>query len=239
MADECRFNYSSGVAAGKDVLYLGAGSCPFYFKYSKTGTELAHFPYNFPRAEDFECDNVSYSVDVIWGADAFDGHLRAFEQPTGTCIFGGGIALLPTKGRMTGGASLLATKPAGAQAKIAVTIHCDATVNPDRMEVNWADPVTGKSQRFHMTTMTSAMCSDDPTIAPNPPDANFDTHDGQGDGRYDGVPGATATWRIQDAGEPGTGSDRGNITIKDASGNVVLQAAGVTLDGDWQAHNTK
>jgi hypothetical protein len=239
MVPECGFNYSSGVAAGLNVLYLGADGCPFYFRYSKTGVKQAAFPYNFERSEDFECDDVSYNVDVIWARDAFDGHLRAFEQPTGTCTFGGGVVPPILKGRMTGGANLLATNPAGAEAKIAVTIHCDVTVNPNRMQVNWIDPSTGASHRFHMTSMTSARCSDDPTITPNPPGANFDTHDGEGTGRYDGTPGATAEWRLQDAGEPGTGVDRGSITITDANNNVVLEASGPTLRGDWQAHNTK
>jgi hypothetical protein len=108
------------------------------------------------------------------------------------------------------------------------------------MEVNWKDPSTGKEHRFHMTEMTSASCSDDPTITPNPPDASFDTHDGKGNGRYDGVSGATAEWRLQDAGEPGTGKDRGRITIKDANSVTVLVAPiGPTLDGDWQAHKSK
>jgi hypothetical protein len=88
--------------------------------------------------------------------------------------------------------------------------------------------------------MTSARCSDDPTITPNPPNATFDTHDGMGTGRYDGASGATADWRLQDAGEPGTGNDRGRITIKDANNNVVLDAPlGRTLDGNWQAHGAK
>jgi hypothetical protein len=240
MAPECGgVNYSSGVAAGAKDLWLTADGCPRYFQYSKTGTKIANFPYDSVRAEDDECDNITFApLNALWVRD-IDGRLAAFEQPI-ECKFGGGVAAFAEKGRMTGGARLFATIPLGAEPQITVTIHCDPSVNPNRMEVNWKDPATGQSNRFHMTSMTSATCTDDPTIAPNPPGANFDTHDGTGTGRYDGVLGATADWRLQDAGEPGTGNDRGRITIKDASGTTVLIAPlGPTLDGDWQAHNTK
>lgn len=237
MAPDCGFNYSSGVAAGANDLWLDADGCPRYFQYSKTGTKIASFPYDSVRAEDNECDNVTFApLFALWVRDV-DGRIAAFEQPI-ECKVGGGVAL-PKKARMTGGARLLAEVPLGAEPQISVTIHCDASVVPNRMEVNWKDPSTGKEHRFHLTKETSASCSDDPTITPNPPDAAFDTHDGQGTGRYNGVAGATATWRLQDAGEKGAGFDRGRIEIKDANGNVVLEAAGLTLDGDWQAHQGK
>jgi hypothetical protein len=237
MVAECGFNYSSGVAAGANDLWLNADGCSRYFQYSKTGTKIASFPYDSTRAEDNECDNITFApLNAVWVRDV-DGRLAAFEQPI-ECKFGGGVSP-PTKARFTGGARLLATNPAGAEPQISVTLHCSTTSNPNRMEVNWKDPATGKEQRFHMTQMTSASCSDDPTITPNPPDASFDTHDGKGNGRLNGVLGATAEWRLQDAGERGTGVDRGNITIKNSSSTTVLQASGVTLDGDWQAHKTK
>jgi hypothetical protein len=237
MTAECGFNYSSGVAAGANDLWLAADGCDHYFRYSKTGTKIASFPYDSERAEDDECDNITFApLSALWVRDAL-GRLAAFEQPI-ECKFGGGFSL-PNKARMTGGARLLATTPVGAESQISVTIHCNKDVKPNRMEVNWKDPATGKEHRFHMTLMTSASCSDDPTITPNPPDAPFDTHDGTGDGRLDGVLGATAEWRLQDAGEPNKAVDRGRITIKNASNATVLQASGMTLDGDWQAHKAK
>jgi hypothetical protein len=236
MAPECGFNYSSGVAAGASELWLTADGCPHYFEYSKTGVKLASFPYDAQRAEDDECDNVTFApLNALWVRDV-QGRLAAFEQPI-ECKFGGGVT--HAQGRMTGGARLLASTPTGAEPQIAVTIHCDQTVTPNQLEVTWKD-TSGNQHRFHMTAMTSARCSDDPTITPNPPNADFDTHDGSGTGRYDGADGAKADWRIQDAGEPGTGSDRGRITIRDASNNVVLDAPlGPTLDGNWQAHQGK
>jgi hypothetical protein len=195
MAPECGFNYSSGVAAGANDLWLTADGCPHYFQYSKAGTKLASFPYDSGRAEDDECDNVTFApLNALWVRD-IDRRLAAFEQPI-ECKFGGGV--VPTKARMTGGARLPATTSVGAEPQIAVTIHCDSTVTPNRTEVNWKDPSTGKEHRFHMTQITSASCSDDPTITPNPPDASFDTHTGGGTGKFDGAAGATATWRLQE-----------------------------------------
>jgi hypothetical protein len=233
MVAECGFNYSSGVAAGANDLWLIADGCPHYFQYLKNGTKVASFPYDAQRGEDDECDNVTFKpLFALWVRDVL-GRLAAFEQPI-ECKVGGGVTL-PKKARMTGGASLLAVVPVGAEPQISGITYCDKSVRPNRLEVNWKD-AAGKEQRFHLTEMTSASCSDDPTITPNPPDADFDTHDGQGTGRYNGAAGATATWRRQDAGEKGAGFDRGRIEIKDAGGNVVLDAAGITLDGNWQAH---
>jgi hypothetical protein len=236
MVPECGINYSSGVSAGANELWLDADGCPRYFQYSKTGTKINSFPYDSTRAEGNECDNVTFApLNALWVRDV-DGRLAAFEQPI-ECKLGGGLAL-PKKARMTGGARLAAVVPAGAEPQISGITYCDVDEGPNRIEVNWKD-TAGKEHRFHLTEMTSASCSDDPTIIPNPPDADFDTHDLQGNGRLDGVAGATITLRRQDAGEKGAGFDRGRIEIKDASNTVVLEAAGLTLDGDWQAHQGK
>ena len=237
MADECGFNYSSGVAVGGSDLFLGADGCKFYFEYTKTGIEVAHFPYNFERAEDFECDNVSYTVSVIWARDAFDGHLRAFEQPSANaCKLGGGVAL-PAKARMTGGGDAPTTVPANSTAHHGFVLHCDETVRPNRLEVNWKDSA-GNSHQFHLLSETDATCSDDPLITPNPPNASFDTHSGKGTGRYDGTLGASVDWKFKDAGEPGT-LDSECIRVRDGSNNVVLYVgAGAPADCTLPTPNT-
>jgi hypothetical protein len=221
MRPVCGFNYSSGVAVGGSDLFLGADGCPHYFEYTKTGTEVANFPYMGERAEDFECDNLSYSVSVIWARDAFDGHLRAFEQPAANaCIFGGGV-VLPAGARMTGGGNVPTTIPAGSTARHGFVLHCDSTIEPNRLEVNWLDGA-GTLNHFHLQTETSASCSDDPTISPNPPNASFNTHSGKGTGVLDGTSGANIDWKLKDAGEPGSGVDSACIRIRDGSGAVVL-----------------
>ncbi|GEM_PF-1597043 len=130
-------------------------------------------------------------------------------------------------GRMTGGGSVFTAD--GMRVTHGFELHCDYTDLPNNLEVNW------KGNRFHMETLTSATCTDDPTIAPDPPPAGFDTYHGTGAGRYNGASGATAEWTFTDAGEPGK-YDHAEITIKDADGNVVLYVSGYLHFGNHQAH---
>ena len=132
------------------------------------------------------------------------------------------------EGRMTGGGSIFTAN--GTRVTHGFTLRCDITRGPNNLQIDW------QGNRFHLDTLTSAVCTDDPAIAPNPPSAGFDTYRGRGTGRYNGVPGATATWTFTDQGEPGK-SDRAAITITDANGNVVLNVALTVLDkGNHQAH---
>jgi len=109
-------------------------------------------------------------------------------------------------------------------------LHCDASQLPNSLEINW------EGNRFHLTHLDTATCLDDPAIAPPPPAAPFDTYIGTGTGRYNGVPGATATWTFTDQGEPGS-SDTATYTITDADGNVVLDVVVTNLTfGNHQAH---
>jgi hypothetical protein len=113
-------------------------------------------------------------------------------------------------------------------------LECDASEKPNNLQVNW-----DRGNKFHLESLTSASCTDDPTISPNPPDANFDTYTGTGDGRYNGESGATAEWRFTDAGEPGS-DDTMTITIRDSNGNIVLSITNEELDGgNHQAHSHK
>ena len=105
-------------------------------------------------------------------------------------------------------------------------LHCDHTVTPNRLEVNWQDSA-GDTPRFHLLSETDATCSDDPLITPDPPNASFDTHSGKGTGRYDG---ASVDWKFKDAGEPGT-LDSECIRVRDGSNTVVLYV-GVGLPAD-------
>ena len=108
-------------------------------------------------------------------------------------------------------------------------LHCDRR-NPNNLQINWG------GNRFHLETLTSAVCTDDPTIEPNPPGASFDTYDGAGDGRYNGAPGYCADWRFTDAGEGGSG-DYADIRISDCAGTTVLSVQGYLTYGNHQAHS--
>lgn len=131
------------------------------------------------------------------------------------------------EGRMTGGGSVFA---GSLRVTHGFTLRCDGGDNPQRLEVNW-----GKGNKFHLTSLTGVLCSDDPALIPNQPKAGFDTYEGTGVGKYNGAAGATASWKFTDAGEPGT-SDTAQITIWDANGNQVLTVSGPLEKGNHQAH---
>jgi hypothetical protein len=112
-------------------------------------------------------------------------------------------------------------------------LHCDLS-EPNNLEVNWG---RGRdSHQFHLAVLTSAACTDDPGIDPDPPPGTgLDTFNGSGSGRLDGDPGATAQWTFTDAGEPGH-NDRMRIMILDADGDVVLNVDTTLGGGDHQMH---
>ncbi|MFZ5828113.1 MAG: hypothetical protein ACOY94_27730 [Bacillota bacterium] len=132
------------------------------------------------------------------------------------------------EGRMTGGGSAFTAE--GQRVTHGFRLMCDATLGPNALQVNWG------GNRFHLESLTSALCYDDDMLAPAPPDAAFDTYVGAGTGRYNNQPGATATWTFTDAGEPGA-ADMVTIEITDASNNVVLSLSGLLDRGNHQAHN--
>lgn len=133
-----------------------------------------------------------------------------------------------TAGRMTGGGSVFAMD--GTRVTHGFQLHCDAAELPNNLQVNW-----GKGNKFHLESLTSATCTDDPAIGPSPPAASFDTYVGEGTGRYNGVSGATIEFTFTDAGEPGT-SDTATIEIK-VGVTVVLSATGIIDRGNHQAHD--
>jgi hypothetical protein len=134
-------------------------------------------------------------------------------------INGSSAALLTCglDGRMTGGGSVFETD--GTRVTHGFELHCDTPDVPNRLEINWA------GHRFHLETLISAFCSEDPTINAGHPTNIFNTYVGFGSGLLDGGPGATARWTFTDAGEPGT-NDTATIVIKDSLGKVVLTVSG-------------
>lgn len=221
---------NSGIAVGGAKLYLANNGCSEIYEVAKdfsSSTLFASFP---ARLEDLECDNITFASSgkaAIWSIDAYDNVLNAWEIPTGACLFGGGGGE-QSQGRMTGGGSVFTT--AGVRVTHGFELHCDASNSPNNLQVNW-----GKGNRFHLTSLTSAACSDDAAISEGNPVAGFDTYVGKGNGTYNGSAGATAEWTFTDAGEPGTG-DEVSLTIKDALNNTVLTVTGTLDNGNHQAH---
>ena len=184
---------NSGIAVGGAKLYLANNGCSEIYEVAKdfsSSTLFASFP---ARLEDLECDNITFASSgkaAIWSIDAYDNILNAWEIPTGACLFGGGEQ---SQGRMTGGGSVFTA--AGVRVTHGFELHCDASNGPNNLQVNW-----GKGNRFHLTSLTSAACSDDAAISEGHPAAGFDTYAGKGEGTYNGSPGATAEWTFTDAG---------------------------------------
>lgn len=135
-------------------------------------------------------------------------------------------------GRMTGGGRLVSVD--GQKVTHGFVLRCAVDQRrKDALQVNWGD-----GHRFHLARVEAASCGDDPSITPDPRRASFDTHSGRGVGRYDGRDGATITWRLTDAGEPGT-SDTVRLVIRDASGATVLDVSGQLQKGNHQAYDAK
>lgn len=131
-------------------------------------------------------------------------------------------------GRMTGGGTIPVGKTT-LGGKHGFELHCDPADLPNRLEVNW-----GKGNKFHLESLTSALCSNDPSLDEEQPVAGFDTYKGAGTGRLNGVSGATAKWVFTDDGEPGT-ADYAKISISDGV-NPPYVFSGNLTNGNQQAH---
>jgi len=127
--------------------------------------------------------------------------------------------------RMTGGGSIILAD--GTRVTHCFELHCSRNDVPNNLEINW-----GGGNNFHLGSLTSVRCSDDPLIAPPPPHAGFDTYVGEGTGTCNGL-AASITFRLTDAGEPGT-SDTAQYTI---TGGCSLNTPILPLTfGNQQAH---
>lgn len=116
-------------------------------------------------------------------------------------------------------------------------VHCTPR-HSDNLEI--VDHSTGLN--FHLTELTYAVCSDDPGIDPNPPDAAFDTFYGEGVGRCK-MPSdnqwqdCSIRFTFTDGGERG-GCIRDTASIEIINGNGNLLIIGSDVDcGNHQAHD--
>lgn len=111
------------------------------------------------------------------------------------------------------------------------TVHCDITLS-NNLEINWP------GNKWHLDKpLTGAVCINDPNVAPEPPDAPFDTFIGEGIGRLNGVDGSLVQFIFVDAGEPSGRGDKALIKVYDPNGVLVLSIPLSALDnGNNQAH---
>ncbi len=174
----------------------------------------------------------SYSNTVTaTGDDQLGTPVSATSQDTCTVI---PPPPTPALGRITGGGSVFYNVSDGTQVEVRVTkgyeLHCNASKLPNNFEVNW------NKSKFHLENLTNAICVNDTSFSPKPPRAPFDTYYGNGTGRLDGVPGATAAWKLTDKGEPGK-NDTVAIQIWDVNGTLVLNVPeNLVHNGNNQAH---
>lgn len=220
---------NSGLAIGIDgTLYAGTNGFAKIVRIDTPGAGATFggvFATVSGRDEDLECGPKTEGKETILSRDLFlPGRIDILEAPEGTCQ----SPVEPVdERRMTGGGSVFTANPV--RVTHGFELHCDVNNLPNRLEVNW-----DKGNKFHLENLTSAVCVDDPNLDEEQPVAGFDTYEGQGTGRYNGVSGATAKWKFTDDGEPGT-SDTVWLEIKDAS-NVVVQVTGLLDRGNHQAH---
>ena len=135
----------------------------------------------------------------------------------------------PTCGRMTGGGSVFIEGPPRVRVTRGFELHCCYQSLPNNLQVNWQG-----GNKFHLTEITDAYCTDDPAIIQYPPAAPFDTYVGEGTGRFNNQPGATIHFVFVDAGEPGI-EDWASIVVEFGP-DTVLNVSGHMERGNLQAH---
>jgi hypothetical protein len=188
------------------------------------GTFTATSPAQSPTAGGSYCWTATYNPDAT----------TAYSGSGSTTVDKECFSVLAsvTTGKMTGGGSVIdPTGTPNTRVTHGIELQCDVTKTPNNLQINW-----GSGNKFHLDSLTSAFCVDDPSITPNPPAAGFDTYVGTGTGSFNGVSGYQAQWTFTDAGEPGT-SDHAKIVIKNSAGTIVVLSVSGNLDkGNQQAH---
>ena len=207
-------------------LTVVAGDCSFggaattsqvVSESEQTGWNLQPAPVVFPGALTLSDTGCTIRVDIT--KEPSDIHFELVGHPTGSIV----VVLVAAKdGRMTGGGRVL---DAGVRYTHGFQVRCDGS-RPSNVQVNWS-----KGNRYHLETMTAALCFDDPLIAEGNPAAGFDTFLANGSGRLNGDGGTPSWFHFTDAEEPGKGVDLAEFTI---GGAPVVSA---TLEsGNHQAH---
>ena len=135
-------------------------------------------------------------------------------------------------GRWTGGGNFFCTDGQGNEFKVThgFELHCSTDLVPNNLEVNWLG-----GENFHLTELLTAECHDLPEINPRPPRAPVDQLIATGTGRFNNEDGATISFEMTDAGEPGR-NDVMTLTITSPGGEVVLDCSNTLNGGNHQAH---
>jgi hypothetical protein len=153
------------------------------------------------------------AIGLLLSCVTLPGPARAASDANGAGMDGGGCVTTPGDQRIQHGFDL----------------HCDPDDPPNSLDIDW------DGHRFHLEAIERTRCLDDPAIDLEPPVAGFDTVSGRGTGRLNDEDGATVDWVFTDAGAAGV-EDHAAITIRRASGEVVLDVSGTLTYGNHEAH---
>jgi hypothetical protein len=149
-----------------------------------------------------------------WSGLALEQNGQAFWASS-SCHSGVTRFDLTSDAHMFGGGSEFSST--GTQITYGADLHCDASVLPNYLQVFW-----GNGSIFYMQTMKAASCTGSP----------FNTHSGTGTGTINGEGGATALWTLVDNGEPGIMNDTGQLVIKNAAGQTMVEISGKIVAGN-------
>jgi hypothetical protein len=194
-------NAPDGEPNGKDVLFTVTGANSESGSDTISGGE-AQFTYTGDNAGD---DTITACFDLD------DDGVCDGDEPTATAVKTWEDA--GVDGRMVSNARR-------GVATFASIIDCSAAVANSRSRpftVQWS------GNTFRLSSVTAVSCFNDPGFAPSPAPATlaFDTQEGTGAGRVNGVSGYTLEWRLEDRGAPSPG-DRARLRITRNSGSVVV-----------------
>jgi hypothetical protein len=173
---DCVTNGVSGVAAGASSLYVAAGDCAKGFRYTKSDSQPALKLSTFKAAVgsgDVECDSLTFPATVVWVRNVADGHLRAVEVATGTCVFGGGVALNELVRWMSGAGEAFDVTDLTVGVQHAFHLLCEPPTGgdqPNNMVINWKKG--GMHFSFHLARLDFVDCFffDVPPASPPPCD---------------------------------------------------------------------
>jgi hypothetical protein len=173
---------------------------------------------------------VSYTSNVGFsGTDTFTYTVSDGNGGTATATVTITVWPTQTTSRMTGGGTIENGKGRDAERWTwGFEIRCDAS----RGNLEYQDHSGGN---FHLATLTTVICVDDPAVGPGVPKAGFDTMRVTGIGSWNGVAGYIVEVTFVDAGEPGT-KDSIRIVVKESGGAVVSEVSGNLTGGNHQAH---
>jgi hypothetical protein len=128
------------------------------------------------------------------------------------------------QGRMTGGGTCIQD---GLRVTYGFELHCHSDALPNNLQISFGGNL------FHLESLESAACFNDPSIVPSP--APFNTYVGFGTGRVNEDTDCTVDFIFTDAGEPGT-ADTVEISISCPSGaSLEIEECPLT-GGNHKAH---